>query len=259
MGSFLGHLIPGTFFTLFAIRWLFVIISTFYNQQRKRSKDHDRVFKSSTTFPFRCCPSSNVNYEAWVKLVCCAIGIAGEFVTAFNSEWKFVNYGNTQHMVMFFFFGINGLVEIVVSKSESANRVLFSSTDTERSNIASNYLPKGTEYFSVLVAVFIEGLLFAFHLHGRSPLDIHVHTLLIISIFITFLAVANEWKHRNSILAAIVRSLCFLLQGTWFIQVILLLSCQLDIETICSNFRLDLFFTIQFLVLLHGQNMIIAR
>lgn len=219
MGSFLGHLSPGIFFIFFSIRWLLVIMSTFYNQQRKRSSDQDRVFKSSTTFPFRCCPFSNVNFEAWIKLVCCAIGIAGEFVTAFNSEWKFVNYGNSQHMVMFFFFGINGLVEIVMAEDESANRIFVSSHDNERSSLTFSRLPKGTEYFSVLLAIFIEGLLFAFHLHGRNALDIHVHTLLIISIFMTFLAVTNEWMHRNSILAVIVRSLCFLLQGTWFIQV----------------------------------------
>ena len=74
--------------------------------------------------------------------------------------------------------------------------------------------------FSVLVAVFVEGLLFAFHLHGRSALDIHVHQLLIITIAITFVSVVNEWKHRNNVLAVVFRSLCFLIQGTWFIQVI---------------------------------------
>lgn len=215
MGSFLGHLLPGSFFILFSIRWLFVILSTFYNAERRKGKDEEEeeVFKSRTTFSFRCCPLDGRNYEAWVKVTCCLVGFTGEFITGFDSSWTFVNYGNSQHMAMFLFFAMNGLTEVIMYRDESRTRLAKGSRTYHR-------LPPGTDYLSVLVAVFVEGLLFAFHLHGRSALDIHVHQLLIITIGATFLSVANEWKHRNNILAAVFRSLCFLIQGTWFIQVI---------------------------------------
>lgn len=218
MGSFIGHLSPGSFFILFSIRWLFVLMSTYYNQQRASSRGQNRVFKSSTTFPFRCCQSKTINYESWIKVICCAVGITGEFVTSFNSKWEFVNYGNSQHMVMFFFYGINGVVEIVMTKDDAR---IVGASNSDSKNIKPGRLPPGTEYFSVMVAVFVEGLLFAFHLHGRNALDVHVHTLLIISIAATFFSVANEWMHRGNILATIVRALCFLMQGTWFVQVII--------------------------------------
>jgi hypothetical protein len=70
-----------------------------------------------------------------------------------------------------------------------------------------------------LLLLGVEGLEFNFHLHGRHDLDIHVHTLLIYAVIMNIIGVILEMKYRHSLLAALTRSYCFFVQGTWFYQI----------------------------------------
>ncbi|ROT69431.1 hypothetical protein C7M84_012324 [Penaeus vannamei] len=72
MGSFMGHILPGSFFFGFGL-W------------------------STPTFSSPCC--SNVPLEAFFKIAVTAIGITGEFATAFKNG-KFTHLNNAQHMTI---------------------------------------------------------------------------------------------------------------------------------------------------------------
>lgn len=84
-------------------------------------------------------------------------------------------------------------------------------------------LPPGSDYFSLSITVFIQGLLFAFHNHGKSPLDAHVHIMFVIAIAVTFFSILIEWKKSDQLLAVLFRSFCFLVQGLWLVQIAFIL------------------------------------
>jgi hypothetical protein len=95
MGSLGGHILPGTFFGIFAIFWSF-ITSIRYVQSRQKSqlstkntaKDHRLVgYRTSVSMPCLCLPSRRLREapgESYVKLVFTFIGILVEFVAGFD-------------------------------------------------------------------------------------------------------------------------------------------------------------------------------
>lgn len=137
--------------------------------------------------------------EAAVKLIFVTVGFAGEIYTGFSAEGHFVNLGNGQHATMFFFFGLSGVIDILLYFKVP--------------------LPPDMDYIAGILAFICEYVLFKFHLHGRTDLDVLLHTLLIYTIAASILAMLAELKYRDNILCALARSYFTLLQGTWFWQV----------------------------------------
>ncbi|CAG2169199.1 unnamed protein product [Oppiella nova] len=185
MGSLEGHLLPGTFFIVFGFWWTYALFDRYFKVL---------VDSTLTKIPkdFECTASYS-RIEGFVKIISSIIGIVCEYWTALDKNYEFVNIGNSQHMTMYIFFLIN---------------------------VYNGYpLPNGSDYMSLFIATAVETLLFCFHLHGRTSLDIHVHTLLIISIIASMVSVVIEWKYRNHMLSAFSRALCALMQGFWFYTV----------------------------------------
>ena len=116
-----------------------------------------------------------------------------------------------QHMLMYSFFGILGLV---VVKTERVRAAAAAEMDG-----SSSLLPPGADYAALVLALFVEGLLFAFHLHGRGMIDVHVHQLLILAIVAGILAAVVEARMRHQPLAVLARAYSLLIQGSWFCQV----------------------------------------
>ena len=89
------------------------------------------------------------------------------------------------------------------------------------------------------MAYVIEGLLFAFHLRG-DQLDVEIHTLLVITIFLTAIVILAE-IHKSNVLLASLRPILVIMQGVWFVQAAFILfrgmSClqQLSISAKASN------------------------
>lgn len=195
MGSFAGHALPGSFFIVMSVWWIISIFTRYFKALKR-----DTRFKSSVTFPFLCCPGRLRNWplEAMVKLFMVSVGFSLEIYTG-TSDGKFTALGNGQHATMFFFFGITAVIDLL----------LFFDVP----------LPKDLDYVSNILAIGVEGLLFKFHLHGRTHLDVLLHTLLIYSIALNALGIILEMKYRHNILCALSRCYGFLLQGTWFWQV----------------------------------------
>jgi len=211
MGTLLGHLLPGTFFIIFAIWWGFYIAIKRYQIRRSRKLS---VYYSTTTFPCLCCSSSNkIPIESYLKLLCSIVGMLGEFFTGFthlNNEtlkrqtWGF-GENNAQHITMFLGFGLASLFEILVHYKYS--------------------LPAGIEFLANILAFAIEGFLFHFHLHGRNEIDIHCHTLLVYAIIFCIVATIWEFNKPNQILATYARIAGTFLQGVWFYAIGFILYC----------------------------------
>nr|XP_045598378.1 transmembrane protein 45B-like [Procambarus clarkii] len=200
MGSFLGHVVPGTFFSLFSLWWLLSIFRRYYMCKRAAGEGGGgggRIFyRNTSTFFTPCCPK--LPFEGMLKVVAVVIGMTGEFATA----WKngvFVHLNNAQHMTMFFFFGLNGAMDILGHYGAP--------------------LPKDLDYVSAILAFLIEGFLFLYHLHGRTPMDVQVHMYLVYVVAGCVVATGLEMYHRRSVLPALARVYFTLLQGTWFFQV----------------------------------------
>ena len=133
-----------------------------------------------------------------MKIACCTIGFIGEIATAFK-DGQFVHYGNGQHATMFFFFGMSGIVDILLYHKVP--------------------LPANSGYVASCLALIVEGVLFKFHLHGRTDLDVLIHTLLVYTVFAAVISMMVEMRYRNHVLVSLTTSFCLMLQGTWFWQV----------------------------------------
>ncbi|RNA39623.1 transmembrane 45B-like, partial [Brachionus plicatilis] len=212
MGSLAGHLLPGTFFILFAVWWSFVTAIRYIQSKHYLSAKKSKAnYVSQTTMPCICLPSESLRrspVESCFKLTAGLIGILGELVTAidFNHVVEpgigkddvsifgcdnqsshvhmhkrgthpqiqpfYFARNNLQHITMYSGFVLQALVEILLFKGFN--------------------LPKRSDFYFGLIAYSIEAFLFAFHLHSRAPMDIHVHVLLVYAIFGCCLSICLE-------------------------------------------------------------------
>lgn len=195
MGSFGGHALPGGFFIVFALWWTVQI----YRRHFRSLAKGGLPYKSSVTFPFDflCGRAKGWQWEGILKVFFTAVGFTLEIITAFK-DGRFTHLGNGQHATMFFFFGMSGLVDILLHHGFP--------------------LPADTDYVISALAFAVEDLLFMMHLQGRTPMDVLIHTLLVYAIHSSFLICLVEMKHRNNVIVSLTRAYVVLLQGTWFWQ-----------------------------------------
>nr|XP_053630223.1 transmembrane protein 45B-like isoform X1 [Cherax quadricarinatus]XP_053630224.1 transmembrane protein 45B-like isoform X1 [Cherax quadricarinatus] len=199
MGTFIGHVVPGAFLSLFSLWWIYNIFKKFFLSQRAvgvRDGGSGRYcYRSTCTFNSSCCPKLPV--EGILKVVFVAVAMTGELSTAFV-DGVFVHFNNAQHMTIYFFFGLNGAMDIVTFYGGS--------------------IPQDLDYLSAILAFCVEALVFTYHLHGRTPMDVQVHMFLVYVVGGCILAIALEMYHKRSVLPALARTYLTLLQGTWFVQ-----------------------------------------
>lgn len=204
MGTFVGHAVPGLYFFMFGLWFMVNIWIRYY----KALKGNGVQYKNTVTFKCGCLcgRAKNWQIEGFLKVVAAITGFIGESATAFENG-TFYYIGNGQHITMYFFYGLSGVVDLLLHYNFP--------------------LPKKLDYFTLLIAIFTEGILFKFHLHDREEFDTTVHVLLIYAVFLTMLPVLAEMYWEHNILPALARALCFMLQGTWFIHVGFLLYSPL--------------------------------
>lgn len=202
MGSFGGHALPGSFFIVFAVWWT---VQMFRRYLACRIKKGGAVpFTSSVTFPAvdccRCARSSvrRWEWEGFCKVFFAVVGFLVEVIAA-SHFGRFRVIANGQHATMFFAFGLSGLVDILVHHGAP--------------------LPQDIEYLVGSLAFIIEAVLFKFHLHGRTEMNVLVHTLLLYVIYANIIIIILEMRYRHSIAVALTRAYSVFLQGTWFWQV----------------------------------------
>ncbi|XP_071114076.1 transmembrane protein 45B-like [Haliotis cracherodii] len=195
MGTFGGHALPGSFFIIFAIWYTIQSFRRFF-----QCRENGARFTSTVTFPCSCLCGRFKNWpvEAMIKLFFITVGFSLEIIHGFV-DGQFRAIGNGQHATMFFFFGLTGLIDILIHFRAP--------------------LPRNIDYISNAMAFGVEALLFNFHLYGRTPLDVLVHVLLLYVVLASIVCVFAEMRYRHNLLAPLGRSYLMMMQGTWFWQV----------------------------------------
>ena len=138
-------------------------------------------------------------------------GILAEAYTGLSADWRSLEPHNKQHILMYSFFVINGLFDILVM-----SRHLDQPQPPTRTNAV---LPPDTQRATLLQALIVEFVLFSFHLMNRSELDRHLHVLLLICNAFAIAASCAEWLFQQNVVVALARSFASMFMGTWLIQV----------------------------------------
>ena len=214
MGSFPGHILPGSFFIVFGVWWWFHILDMIAKAQTRFLKQRDKRrannFESNIDFVSTTWQKVPVPYlravpvEPSLKVIATTVGIIEELV---RTDWRltdkqgnFYHSNNFAHSTMYAIFLLGGVVETLRFYS-----ILF--------------LPAATDHVLASLAFFVIGELFYFHIDGRSVLDQKVHILIcIIAFAISIIDLLEAWR-RNSFLLFMARTVLVMLLGTWFVQV----------------------------------------
>jgi len=198
MGSFGGHILPGTCFLIFAT-WLpfQLMLSTFHRHK------HEHAYKRTDSVIIMCLVSSGIFVELFWPWNNNHPPYGHLYRPGTNEFWMPMNW---QHFTMYLFFGFFGLARYVQTLQGS----LF----------------KGIDRLAGALAFGVEGYLFYNHVHGRSPLDTKIHLLITLICMGTALIFALsfflEHRRKTFIMDMIIAALVFA-QGTWFLHVAFIL------------------------------------
>ncbi|XP_059543964.1 transmembrane protein 45A isoform X3 [Myotis daubentonii] len=197
MGSFKGHALPGTFFIIMGIWWTLKCILKYVCRKHKRTS----YFGSKAVF-------YRIDIVEGIVMICMAvIGMLGEQFIPGGPHLSLYNYKEGQwvqllgwhHTTMYFFFGLAGVMSILCS--------------------TIRLLPTSLSKLMLSNALFVEAFIFYNHTHGREILDIFVHQLLVLVIFLAGLAAFMELFLRGNLTVELLRTSFILLQGSWFWQI----------------------------------------
>ncbi|KAJ6662657.1 hypothetical protein lerEdw1_011296 [Lerista edwardsae] len=197
MGNFEGHALPGSFLILIGLWWS-VKYPLKYLCRRKKI-----AYPLGSKARFQHLDV----FEGIIKTAFALIGMTTEQFISYGPHLKLYDYEtnqwnhlkNWQHGTMYFFYGISGLVDIVVHNT--------------------SVLPIAMDRMMLSLAFLVEGFLFYHHIHGRAILDIHVHQLLILAIFGGAFSTFLEVFFRGIIVLEMLRTSFLILQGSWFWQI----------------------------------------
>uniref|UniRef100_UPI00358FEC37 transmembrane protein 45B-like n=1 Tax=Myxine glutinosa TaxID=7769 RepID=UPI00358FEC37 len=202
MANFKGHALPGSFFFLFGLWWAIKYPLKHAKRQRKDSGTHG-VGGTTCLTNFRRIEL----VEGIVKTAFSLIGMMAEQFVPDGPHMRLYDRDvdawfhpmNWQHTTMYLFFMLSGLADIITYGTRLG--------------------PPALDRLMLSVAVFVEGLLFAYHLHGRATLDVHVHSLLLYAVFGGAAVVFLEIFVPNRPCLELLRSSLAMIQGTWFYQI----------------------------------------
>ncbi|KAK2532754.1 transmembrane protein 45B [Columba guinea] len=195
MANFKGHALPGSFFLLFGLWWSVKYPLQYLSQ--KVNKKASRIY----------CFQRADAIEGGVKITFALIGmLAEQFVpdgphlylySGENRDW--VKLMNWQHTTMYLFYGLSGVVDVFT--------------------YISPVVPQGLDRLMLSMAVFVEGCLFYYHVLHRPMLDQHIHSLLLIVVFLGACSIMLEVFLRDNIVLEMFRAGAAIVQGTWFWQI----------------------------------------
>ncbi|XP_077631035.1 transmembrane protein 45A isoform X1 [Crocuta crocuta] len=197
MGSFRGHALPGTFFIIIGIWWTIKYALKYACKKHKRTS----YLGSKTLF-------HRIEVVEGIVIVCMALtGTLGEQFVDGGPHLSLYNYKEGQwvqllswhHSTMYFFFGLVGVVNIL--------------------RLITNSLPISLTKLLLSNALFVEAFILYNHTHGREMLDIFVHQLLVLAVFVAGLIAFLEFLLRNNVTVELLRTTFILLQGSWFWQI----------------------------------------
>lgn len=224
------------FFTLFASWWGFITSIRYLRSKPivgSKNELKTNKFKSSVTMPFLCLNSRRLRKFPFESIFKCLASITGLVMETINGleyqskntvavktpnldnhvhkrfsnglEAKTLTFDtiNSQHIVIYAAFLMSSIIELLIHYNVD--------------------LPEKFDYAITIVAFYIEYFVMTFHLHGKEPVDAHIHVLLAYSILGCVIFWALEACDPTQVLLVYGRILFVLLQGTWFLHNTLLL------------------------------------
>ena len=196
MGTFLGHVVPGTFFILCAIWWTVQMFNHYFQVKRRNSR-----FEASLTYKCACLCGRFKDWplEAILKICFSFIACFLEIISGFRDGKLTALQIRGQHATMFFFIAMTGFADLL--------------------KYFKAPVPQDIDYAFYCLAMFIECIIFRFHLHGRDELDTMLHTLLVYTIVGWLIALTSEMRYRRNVSISLSRAYFLFLQGTWLLQI----------------------------------------
>ena len=214
MGSFPGHAVPGSFFLLYGIWWIFISYwHYFYTRPSGSRVSKAKVKKENelnrrSTLPTPCCPK--IPLESLGKIALSFCGILVETLFNWHGAVTFdpinlhshEDFSRMQHTTMYSFFLLSGVVDMCIYCVR---------------------IPKNSTKLFLALAFFIEGMLFYFHTELRDELNQRSHFILTVSIFGCTVCAAARMYTSDSLLLNAGLGFFITLQGSWFYQVAVVL------------------------------------
>ena len=214
MGSFAGHAVPGSFFLLYGIWWIFVSYWHYFytrpisSRVSKAKLKKENELNRRSTLPSPCCP--RLPLESLFKIALSFGGILVE--TVFNWRGGIIydpinihsdgDFSRMQHATMYSFFLLSGIVDMCIYCVR---------------------IPKNSPKLFLALAFFIEGMLFYFHTEHRDELNQRAHLVLTFSIFCCTVCAAARMYVSDSLLLNAGLGFFITFQGSWFYQVAIVL------------------------------------
>ncbi|KAG0570950.1 hypothetical protein KC19_6G200200 [Ceratodon purpureus] len=199
MGTFVGHILPGAGFLLLGLWHLYNAVAA-----HVRSPWH---FKTRTWFPPRGLSHRLRHAELYFIMLGSCLSIAAELFICpaahqpWADDWSIPAYhlNNFEHSTISLFMLIYAALALMV-------------------DVTQLHVPQGWLHGLAAIALSQELLLFHFHSADHMGLEGHYHWLLQLPIAVSILCLVAEIAIRNLPVITIMRSVAILFQGTWFIQ-----------------------------------------
>ncbi|XP_078616252.1 transmembrane protein 45B-like [Branchiostoma floridae x Branchiostoma japonicum] len=257
MGDFIGHAVPGTILLLFGLWWSIKYSAMWASRTRGREtssaavrcncgpsrflkrvpveglcktilgtagyaevKKYTKVIFTADCAEVRKCTMvvfSPVRHwkatQTWHEdgVNKDVFSVAGMFLEQHVGQWTLIDpvtsefhmVGIWQHTTMYLFTALNGFCDIVIALRAP--------------------VPSGIDHVSLSMAYAVEGLLFFYHVHGRTGVDVRLHMLLVLAAGLCAVVSGLEAWKPGTLLLPMLRTAFTLQQGTWFWQIAFIL------------------------------------
>lgn len=237
MGSFAGHVLPGSLFVIYGTMWITFAILTHLKSKaisvqktkpNRAKRDHsvktgksffeykkDVELSRKSWLPFPCPVLSRVPIEPVLKIVLSFIGIlveaflsviedrdgkahiVGSVYHIYQNDGHLNGLDKLQHITMYGAFMLSGIIDILT--------ILVK-------------FPQQTSPLFLMLAFSVEGVLFYFHTGGRDHINIQIHFILTLVIGICVLFAFLRVMYATSLIINLGLGFSIFLQGSWFIQ-----------------------------------------
>ncbi|XP_054853993.1 transmembrane protein 45B-like [Eublepharis macularius] len=193
MTTFEGHAVVGAIFLVWGLWWAVINAVKLFNHK-------PTIYSPKLLFSLRM-ENKVIAIIAFIGLLVQQFALHGPGLHLYNEQdHRWVDLKRWHHSTMYLFFLISSLGGILAQ--------------------CSFRFPLGLDRLLLSLALFNEGMIFiSHHLMTTTPLDKHIHAMLLIPIFSAAFCLLLEVHFRDHPILVLFRISMFLIQGTWFWQI----------------------------------------